>query len=421
MRALSVLCLVLIVCASCHDQSSGGEIFDAGADLQASDDATLGVVDGLALADSSKAQDATTQDATTQDAGTIADQRVRPDGRPARSDARPTRDAAVPTADASPIFDAGPSGAQLLPLGKVLGTAKITSCPSSAVKTDDCQEITFACDGLSKAVQLKISEPIGALKGTVILGTGGGGVSFYEDNYTQAISALILPLLQKGYRVVQRKWNGGWFPGTGNGIAPRACYYATLIDHLRRNSFSQGAFCISGNSGGSAEAAFALAHYGRDAIVDAAVLSGGPPMARIDLGCLGASDQAWYSQCKGALACPAGNNQECEYDDIKDQRFDQSFGFSGACHYKDVSKSAVWRASSVLAPGAKLHYPQTEVRFVLGDADCSIAAPQAQLYYQAISSAKQLTVARAGHGVADSVDGAQTLLNELLASCQPHP
>ena len=57
-------------------------------------------------------------------------------------------------------------------------------------------------------------------------------------------------------------------------------------------------FCVLGGSGGSAQAAYSLSHYGLDAIVDGVFPIGGPTHAAIAKGCMRqnrAEDQYWYN------------------------------------------------------------------------------------------------------------------------------
>jgi len=57
---------------------------------------------------------------------------------------------------------------------------------------------------------------------------------------------------------------------------------------------------------------------------------------------------------------------------------------------------------------------------VLGSQDLSNAPNQANAYYEAITSTKNLTcVTGAPHSIPDSLAGAKQIANDLIASCKP--
>ena len=58
-------------------------------------------------------------------------------------------------------------------------------------------------------------------RGTVILGTGGQGMGFYDNQVANA-------LRQLGFVVVNRAWQQPWETGPG-GMDAAACRYATLL------------------------------------------------------------------------------------------------------------------------------------------------------------------------------------------------
>ena len=190
-----------------------------------------------------------------------------------------------------------------------------TDCPTTSVPTSQCLVGTIAgCPGIEPiTVRLKISDPPGPPIGTVILGTGGGGNGLYELFGPSAVNLVILPLLQRGYRVIQRGWDlqYGWLTGPGGGDL-LGCRYASLLQAVHDNLHAPGTpLCVTGNSGGSAEISYALAHYGMGRIVDLAMPTSGPPMGRIDNGCLGSLQPGWLQECQALQIC--NGSASCQY------------------------------------------------------------------------------------------------------------
>ncbi len=194
------------------------------------------------------------------------------------------------------------------------GTPALTITEAGFTYSTECKAIDVSCAGVqydATAVLLIYTPTSEAVKGTVILGTGGGGTSLYEQGFVppeHARDNLVVGLLQDGFRVVQRAWysgganrlnwthpvtgfnSNGWVVGPG-GMKNLACRYATLArkvyDTYHKPTNSDKPFCISGNSGGSTEVSYAMATYGAGEYVDMALPTGGPPMARLDYACMG--------------------------------------------------------------------------------------------------------------------------------------
>src|SRR5205823_2378398 len=99
---------------------------------------------------------------------------------------------------------------------------------------------------------------------------------------------------KEGYMVVQTVWPSAWLaapPGQQVGPARLGCRPATAIKyvhdvfydpmHVQPQALHCG-FCVTGNSAGSSQIGYSIAFYGLANIIDAAVLSGGPPHAALD-------------------------------------------------------------------------------------------------------------------------------------------
>lgn len=296
-------------------------------------------------------------------------------------------------------------------LGSV--TVQGTTCSKgNRPPNTSCFHVAVACSGIpTLQAELRVSEPEAnrRLRGTVVLGTGGGGTEFYFDR--PGGKELIQELQQLGFRVVDRRWyDAGWF-GSQLSVRKQSCRYATLLTWIHNNVHTKGAFCASGNSGGSAELCYALSTWGRGDILDVAVPTGGPPMARLDYLCL--PSQAWTNQCRSLV--PAGRN-EC-------LKIDCNVGTHLVCVGCGSNATAAdLQEDSILHSKATLSYPRTRLHMVLGGRDCSSAFPNALLFYNAVTSEKVLEFAPGTpHWTANTPQGREAILRAILGgiACRP--
>lgn len=304
-------------------------------------------------------------------------------------------DGAVPALDAStdggfaadvPITDdAGESDAdrdggavvELPPLGEV--RVLETPCPrrSQLSEGQRCEHVEVDCQAVADIptirAELRISDPSGSPRGTIWLGSGARGGSFYADDGPSG--DLVRGLVAEGYRVVERGWDasehpGGWFTAT-DGVRSASCRSATLIAHVHARHRAEGTpLCASGNSGGSVELAYAMSAWRADRFLTLAAPTSGP-VHRLDLGCAGSSDATWLREC-GELATrhallgpPAGS---CVF--TGPERFvDESFGGATTCSAPAGGDLPILQADSLVGPGRVVHFPTTRVRFLFGDRD----------------------------------------------------
>lgn len=289
--------------------------------------------------------------------------------------------------------------------------------PMTAVPTSRCFRVAVACPGIAPAdVLLKVSDPTVPVRGTIVFGTGSGGNAFYESFGAPAINGILLPLLNQGYRIVQRNWAQapyGWLTGPG-GTLRLACRYSTLLERIHTTIHTGGGFCATGNSGGSAEISYGLAHYGMGRLLDLAVPTAGPPMARIDYGCLGTAVAGWGAQCAALATCPV--NASCEYTGPPQELLDATHDGGTDCRTRNPALEATWRAESVMSEGAELSYPQTTVRFVYGTADCTEAAPIGRLYASAITSDAGIVIVQGAPHPTPTHDGGAAAIFQFLSN-----
>jgi len=298
-------------------------------------------------------------------------------------------------------------------LGSV--TVVSTNCSPGNVPLTTCRVLRVECDGLPPLdVQLRVSEPEPqvALRGTVVLGTGGGGTDFYSERVGGP--ALFQELRGHGFRLVERAWGGGGWFGSGVSVRKQSCRYATLLAWVRQSVHTTGVFCATGNSGGSGEIGYALTAWGSGALLDVAVPSGGPPMARLDYLCNVAPE--WRPLCPTVVPPEV---TEC----ARVQCFvEAGHGVCTGCG--PAPTAADLRADSVLHPGAVLGYPRTRVHVLLGGRDCTSAVPAGVLFFNAVTSEKVLEwVPGTPHWAAETTEGRAAIVRALLggAACRPGP
>jgi hypothetical protein len=309
------------------------------------------------------------------------------------------------------VANTGGGGATGSPLGSV---NEMQDCPlpPTAPAGAMCKQLQVTdCAGADDAgVQAMVYPPQGNERGTVVLGTGGPGTGFYD-------SAVATALAQAGFRTVNRAWDIPWETGPG-GMAAAACRYATLVTWVSQRPWQQGPLCATGNSGGSSEISYALAHYGGEAVLDFAVPTAGPPMGRLDYGCLG--DATWEStECPALFAdTNCGNNNQCVYN--ANNRATIDLAYPGTpCEDADAGFAQDFLDDSVMSPTADVDYGTTGVHFVYGVDDCTIAVPLGLLHANAITSSVQIEWVSAPHAVFSTNAGRNAIVSALDTGCVP--
>jgi hypothetical protein len=212
----------------------------------------------------------------------------------------------------------------------------------------------------------------------VVITVGGLGVGM-EGVHRGFVSGLN----RDGFEVVIVSWTDSWLesaPSEEAGPARLACRAATAILWVHDNLYqdlgvSQSevgrcGFCLTGNSGGATQIAYALSFYGLAGIVDAAVLSAGPPHAAIDEGCM-------------------AENQGLAYVGIAARNIDLSYGFSGgegACARRDQTFLEQWNQDSV-DTGGVYSFPDTRIVFVFVEGDPSGGVEHGRFYLERLRAA----------------------------------
>jgi hypothetical protein len=274
-------------------------------------------------------------------------------------------------------------------------------CPAGPVANTGCRRLQVSCPELKPiVVQIRVTEPSAGVtpRGTVMLGSGGGGNGFYGGGPD---AGLIRELAGMGFLVVDRAWAGGWTTHEG-GLRKESCRYATLLTWVHDHLHKGGKFVATGNSGGSAEIGYALTTWGRGEILDLAVPTSGPPIARLDLACVAKASPEWAAQCaaiipKGVMECAT---QQCILGPAND-----------VCKQVNASPTeAQLLADSVVHPDAVLEYPKTKVHFLFGAADCGEPVPIGLMYATKVTSEKEIGfVPKTPHPIASTAEGREAV------------
>jgi hypothetical protein len=329
------------------------------------------------------------------------------------------------------------------PLGAVNATSPVPCNQvlggdlGSQAGTVTCYTPVVSCPGVAdEMVGIKVNAPAGSSKGLITMETGGGGSLWYDQLYTYGMLLVDQLVNQYGYTTVQENWgfvpvgypaNGspnGWLSGPG-GPRKLACRWATVTrwvhDNLRPSSTTP--MCHTGNSGGAGAAAYALVHYGFDAlqIFNFVEETGGPPFVRIDQGCI-CNTSAVFNMCtqQSQTACYGPVDSQM----VIDPAYDPVGGAtcSGAAATQDTTNRLMFLNDSLLSPDANLSYPHTNINFAFGDQDLGPEAIQNLQWWSAMtpSNGNQqpwTCVPNTTHQMPDFQQGAHQIELDLAANC----
>ncbi len=270
-------------------------------------------------------------------------------------------------------------------------------CPAGPLVRTSRKQLLVAVPNLKDLrVQLRITQPAPEvpLRGTVVLGSGGSGAGFYAG--PPPVQALVKELSDMGFLVVDRNWIGGW-PTMEGGLKPEAARYATLLRWVHDSLHKGGRFVATGNSGGSAEIGYALTTYGLADILDTAIPTSGPPVARLDYTCTAEASPAWSELCSsivptGAMQCKPG----CMLGPG-----------NGVCRQTGPRPPPEQLLNdSVVHPEAVLSYPKTRLVFLFGALDCDEPVPSGLTWATRVKTEKRIEfVPNTPHAIMSTPEG----------------
>jgi hypothetical protein len=323
------------------------------------------------------------------------------------------------------------------PLGQVQAAGVGAGC----LPGDKCKAFTVTCPGIGQDAKgiLDIGDPSGQPRGLLIFLSGGGGDKFWSQEAKQDLrfsggggggggkpidqqaakqgSDLLQGLRQQGYMTIQVAWKVAWLGapnGQAVGPAKLGCRPASLLTWLHDNYFDQMGvdpaplqcgFCVTGNSGGASQIAYALAFYGLADIIDAAVETGGPPHAALAKACL--------------------NTPGYQYTPGLDSVLDVSYGIyrpdRGPCQMHDPTWEATWTRDGADTGGSVYAYPNTRVLLLLGGKDDTEVGPHQLAYFARLQKAKsphveQVTIPAMTHAITADLEGLNRIRDWFLAS-----
>jgi hypothetical protein len=260
------------------------------------------------------------------------------------------------------------TGSEPLPLGGYEATDAVPeTCPSAAFGGPyDCSSFVITgCPDLAEIQgTVAVGEPIGGpIRGVIVFLSGSGGRAWYSNDI--GADGLLMDVRSQGFRVIQVRWQSRWLEsvaGQQTGAVRLACRPATMISAIHDRYFAPlgladrtdgvCGFCVTGNSAGSSQVAYGLSSYGLDRILDAAVLTAGPPHAEIARGCLGPK-RLRFSRTNAIT-------------------MDLSYGFApdqGPCVARDPSWVSRWDQDSFSLAGNDYLHPSSRIAFIIGEAD----------------------------------------------------
>ena len=303
-------------------------------------------------------------------------------------------------------------GIVVRPSGKVINVQDGVPCGAGAPAGAICKHVVVQCPGIAElGATIAIVTPAPLASSTVVGFSGGGGDSYYSTGVAE--------LIAKGnVRIVLPKWDGEW-EGSIDGVLAAACRPATLISWVFENvhgSSRDSAYCAAGFSGGSGAMSYALAHYGREDVLDFVALAAGPPFGRMDYGCAPAT----YAGPPRVL-CPLLQDAVMSLPPAKIDGWENTTTCGASSPpIEDILK---WARDSVVSPGADYDYPKTVVDFF----DCTNmpngTTGGAFFYSSAITSPKSVFCfdgpTDGCSGEALGPGGVATLVSELTAKCVP--
>ena len=299
------------------------------------------------------------------------------------------------------------------PLGSA--AAQSETCAPGGVTGTACYSLTVSCPGVNEAhAEVKVSTPPAKASGTVVFIGGGGATGNYEG-YTYG-ATIIDSVVQGGFTAVQISFPDlslGWLTGPG-GSRALACRVATAFRWMYDKAHAGGAtepFCAHGESAGSSAIAYSLSHYGMASFFSMVEPAAGPPLARIDNGCL-------CHQPSVAGPCSSTLIPQCYEPDVK-VIVDTTYA-TPICSQGSDSDAQTFVHDSVLSGSDTLtSFPNTDVHQLFGDDDLTAAVPEAYQWSQTIAT-KKITecVANAGHSMPNFQDAATKIAADLTTFCR---
>ena len=324
----------------------------------------------------------------------------------------------IRTAAAQPVVS--PATGTPWALGTMTALTNKPTCPAGYA----CTQFNISgCTNVQedRQVVLAKSSPSGQTpQGLVVFFSGAGGTSWWGAG-TGLAGTMVTKLRDVDkFVVVQVKFISEWLkslPGEDSGAAHLACRPATIVNWVYLNwylplgitaALGSCGFCITGNSGGSAEVSYALSFYGLDYELNAIIPTSGPTHAAMLKGCLTGYGRYTYPATSiASMDKSSGHSDETTNP--------------GPCCLHDSAYSDRWIAGSVDTGGSDYQYPTTRVQIVIGQNDLGPSPDHAGDYRDVLQLDPHnhviwTVVPGMAHTIQQSQSGLDALEAALLAS-----
>ena len=366
--------------------------------------------------------------------------------------------------NATSAFDPQQFGTALMTVAKndPLGTATPSTaaaaqitCPAftGGVSGATCYKLNVACDGVVNwNAYLKVNTP-GTPTGTVILGTGEGGSSLYDNSPDfiasgfnggdMVVQSLLAPAAGPSFTTVQVSFGApfdnsasvanGWMQGPG-GVRRLACRYATVADWVYKNIHNLSTtapYCATGNGGGAGAIGYAVSEYALAPEFSMIELTGGPVMTLLHQGC------NVCGQYQGADPCPGASPQNMCFTtsgtaDGSSGAIDTAYQAVGQTTptlctngvNADNTQFSRFLSDSILddpgvSPALPIPYPPTYVNVLFGLSDSTNAVPQGFAWRNGVGPTPPVPACAAStpQAVPSTSEGSAQIVTDIQAHC----
>jgi hypothetical protein len=307
-----------------------------------------------------------------------------------------------------------------------------------------CYQLKVSCDAIADYyAYLKVNTPTGTPAGTVILGTGTGGTSLYDNDPSFIVGTfnggdtVVESVLSAGFTTVQVSFGdpfnpptaqpNGWLQGPG-GVRRVACRYATVADWVYKNIHNSNTapYCATGNSGGSGAIGYAVSEYGLASEFSLIEPTSGPVMTLLHQGCNVCGQYTGSNACtqtSGVNLCytaSGGTGSTAGIVDLAYQASGQTTptlctnGVNG-----DNSNFTRFLSDSIeddpgISPALPIANPPTAVNILFGADDPSNAIPMGYAWRAAVGPTPPYTcVPNTPHAVPSTTVGAQQIIDDI--------